>query len=207
MGTIFRLRSTTVNVGAAAYAAGDEISNSVTAGSVVRPTFDLSEYRNRLDGAMFGRRLVRGRLFAAELDVTAASGNVVTTASDFELLIFRTGDVPAAVGDNVTHPIAAATLAKAVGRYRFDDTGWTGPLGTVAAGTSQIQAVTPTLVQPLAANVLHYPWPAGFPFNFGEGDTVSFTSVLRTLAAWDPFGVGPAVVYTFGITLDIEVMD
>jgi hypothetical protein len=60
-------------------------------------------------------------------------------ASDIELLIFRTPDAPAAVGDNVTNPIAAATRAKAVARFRFDDTGWTGPLGTVAAGTSQVQ--------------------------------------------------------------------
>ena len=202
MSTILRLRSTVARpADATAYAAGDEVSNHATAGSVVRPTFDLSEYRNRLDGAPFGRRKVCGRLFAAEIDLTAASGNVVTTAADMELLVFRTGDVPAAVGDNVTHPIAAATLALAVGRYRFDDTGWNGPLGTVAAGTSQIQAVTPTLVQPLATNVLHYPWPAGFPFNFGESDTVTFTAVLRALAAWTP----GAVVNTLGISLDIEV--
>ena len=199
----FRLRSTVARpADVTAYAAGDEISNHATAGSVVRPTFDLTAYRRLLDEKPHGypRRLA-GRLFAAEIDLTAASGNVVTTASDFELLIFKTADVPAAVGDNVTHPIAAASLALAVGRYRFDDTGWNGPLGTVAAGTSQIQAVTPTLVQPLATNVPHYPWPAGFPFDFGPDDTTTFTAVLRALAAWTP----GAVVNTFGITLDIEV--
>lgn len=203
MSTLFRLRSTiTRPADITAYAAGDEISNSATPGSVVRPTFDLTPYRRLLDERPHGypRRLT-GRLFAAEIDLSAASGDVVTTASDFELLIFRTGDVPAAVGDNVTHPIAAATLALAVGRYRFDDTGWNGPLGTVAAGTSQIQAVTPTLVQPLATNVPHYPWPAGFPFDFGPDDTTTFTAVLRALAAWTPTGI----VNTFGITLDIEV--
>ena len=202
MSHLFRLRSTIARpADATAYAAGDEISNHATAGSVVRATFDLSRYRNFLDGRPQGQRRLAGRLYAAEIDLSAASGNVVTTASDIELLIFRTGDVPAAVGDNVTHPIAAATLALAVGRYRFDDTGWTGPLGTVAAGTSQIQAVTPTLVQPLATNVPQYPWPAGFPFEFGESDTITFTAVLRALAAWTPTGI----VNTFGITLDIEV--
>lgn len=205
MSEIFRLRSTIANVGAAAYAAGDEISNSVTAGLVVRPTFDLTVYRSRMDAKPFGQRKLSGRIFAAEIDLTPASGNAVTALSDFELLVFRTGDVPAAVGDNVTHPIAAATLAKAVGRYRFDDTGWTGPLGTVAAGTSQIQAVMPTLVQPLATNVPQAPWPSGFPFQFEASDTITFTTILRTLSAWDPFGAGPAVVHTFGITLDIEV--
>jgi hypothetical protein len=187
------MRSTIARPGVAtAYAAGDEISNSATAGSVVRATFDLEGFK-------------QGKLFAAEIDITTASGDVVTAAADIELLIFRTADVPAAVGDNVTHPIAASNVAKAVGRYRFDDTGWTGQLGTVAASPTQLQAVMPTLVQPLATNVLHAPWYAGFPFTF-EGQALSatgrqFTAVLRALAAWTP----GAVVNNFGITLDIEV--
>ncbi len=91
------------------------------------------------------------------IDVTTGdASNVVTTAADLELLLFRTPDAPTAVGDNVTHPIAAAVRALAVARFRFDDTAYTGPLGTVAAGTSQSQAVMPTAVYPLAANVLEY---------------------------------------------------
>lgn len=189
MGKVFRMRSTIARpADITAYQAGDEISNHATAGSVVRATFNLDGF-------------TRGRILAAEIDLTAASGDVVTTASDFELLIFRTPDAPAAVGDNVTHPIAAATRALAVARFRFDDTGWTGPLGTVAAGTSQVQAVMPTLVQPLASNVPEYPVPA-FVFSF-EGQTLAqrqFTAVLRALAAWTPTGI----INTFGITLDIE---
>lgn len=185
---IQRLRSTIARpADATAYAAGDEISNHATAGSVVRPTFDLAGFE-------------RGKIMAAELDLTAASGNVVTTASDFELLIFRTDDVPAAVGDNVTHPITAAQRASAVAIFRFDDTAWTGPLGTVAAGTSQHQAVGAHLVQPLATNVLQVLWPYGMPFDFAGKNTKSFTAVLRALAAWTP----TAIVNTFGITLDIE---
>lgn len=189
MSKVFRLRATTTRpADNTAYAAGDEISNSATAGSVVRPTFDFTGF-------------TRARIFAAELDLAAASGNVVTTASDFEILLFRTPDVPAAVGDNVTMPIAADVRAKAVARFRFDDTGWTGPLGTVAAGTSQVQAVMPTLVQPLATNVAEYPVPS-FLFSF-EGQTLTqreLTAVIRALAAWTPLGV----VNTFGLTLDIE---
>lgn len=192
MGTVFRLRSTIARpADNTAYQAGDEISNHATAGSVVRATFDM-------------RGLEYGKILAAEIDLTAASGNVVTTASDFELLIFRTTEAPAAVGDNVTNPISAATRALAIARFRFDDTGWTGPLGTVAAATSQVQSVMPTLVQPLATNVLEVPVP-GFVYSFNGTPLTEagrqFTAVLRALAAWTPTGV----INTFGITLDIEV--
>ena len=97
-------------------------------------------------------------------------------------------------------PTAAGSRAAAIGGFRFDDTGWTGPLGTVAAGASQFQAVTPTLVQPLATNVLQYPWPQGYFFEFTDDEAHTFTAALRALAAWTP----GAVVNTFGITLDIE---
>lgn len=183
-----RLRSTIARpADNTAYTAGDEVSNSATAGSVVRPIFDLAGF-------------TRGKIMAAELDLTAASGNVVTTASDYELILFRTDDVPAAVGDNVTHPITAAQRASAVAIFRFDDTGWTGPLGTVAAGTSQHQAVGAHLVQPLATNVPQAVWPYGFPFDFTGKTTRTLTAVVRALAAWTPTGV----INTFGITLDIE---
>lgn len=188
MKKLLRLRTTIARpADLTAYAAGDEISNSATAGSVVRAVFNLAGF-------------TRARFVAAELDLTAASGNVVTTASDLDLLIFKTGEVPAAVGDNVTNPITAKDRAKAVAGFRFDDTGWTGPLGTVADGTSQFQAVPPTLVQPLAANVPQYPWPPGYIFEFKEDEAHTLTAVLRALAAWTP----GAVVNTFGITLDLE---
>ena len=186
--SIIRLRSTVARpADVTAYAAGDEISNHATAASVVRPTFNMAGFKS-------------GKIFAAEIDLTPASGNVVTTASDFELIIFRTDDVPAAVGDNVTNPITAAQRASAVAIFRFDDTGWTGPLGTVAAGTSQHQAVGAHLVQPLATNVLQAVWPVGLFFDFTGKSTNTFTAVLRALAAWTP----GAVINTIGITLDIE---
>jgi hypothetical protein len=195
MSRIVRLRSTFSNpASAGAYTAGDEISNSVTAGSVVRVTYDM-------------RGLEQGKILSAEIDLTTAdASSVVTVASDFELLVYRTADCPAAVGDNVTNPIAAATRAKAVARFRFDDTGWTGPLGTVAAGTSQVQWVMPTLVQPLATNVLEYPIYA-FNYSFlNDGQALGatgaqFSLVLRALAAWTP----TAIINNFGVTLDIEV--
>jgi len=189
LGKVYKLRRTFARPGDnTAYAAGDAVANSATAGSVVRPVFEMPGF-------------VRGKIFAAEIDLTAASGNVITTACDFELLLFRTDDVPAAVGDNVTNPITAAQRSGAVAYFRFDDTAWTGPLGTVAAGTSQYQAVMAHLVQPLATPVLQAPWPAGHFFDFAGKSTPSLTAVLRTLAAWTPTGI----VNTFGITLNVEL--
>jgi len=183
-----RLRSTIARpADATAYAAGDEISNNATAGSVVRATFDLAGIR-------------QGRILYAELDLTAASGNVVTTASNMELLLFRTGEVPAAVGDNVANAITAAQRATAVAGFLFDDTGWTGPLGTVAAAANQYASAFPTLVQPIATPVVQYPYQSGYVFDFEGQSTKTLTAVLRALAAWTPL----AVVNTFGITLNIE---
>ena len=189
MGHLITLRSTFANteVVAAAYAAGDEVSNDSTAGSVVRATFDLSGFS-------------RGLILGAGIDLTAASADVVTTAADFELLLFKTADAPAAVGDNVTHPIAAAVRALAVGGFRLDDTGWTGPLGTVAAGTSQYQRVGAHVVIPLATPTLQAGY-IGYPFEFKGGQAATLTLVVRALAAWTPL----AVINTFGISLDLDV--
>lgn len=190
MGKLVKFRSTIARpADNTAYQAGDEISNSATAGSVVRATFNLSGFQ-------------RGRILSCGIDLVAASGNVVTAASDLEVLLFKTTDVPAAVGDNVTNPIAADVRALAVARFNFDDTGWTGPLGTVAAGASQIQVVQTHLVQPLASPVLQYPNPTGSIFDF-SGQTLAtytLTAVLRALAAWTPTGI----TNTFGITIEVE---
>ena len=188
MGKLVRLRSTIARpADATAYAAGDEISNSATAGSVVRATFDLSGFTNI-------------KLLSCEMDLTAASGNVVTTAGNFEVVLFRTAEVPAAVGDNVTNPITAAQRAIAVGDFVFDDTGWVGPLGTAAAGTSQHQAVTAHYVQPTATPVLHFPSDGGYPFSFDGVNAETLTMVLRATAAWTPTGI----INTFGVTLNVE---
>lgn len=185
---IAKIRSSFIRPASATqYTAGDEVSNSATAGSVVRATFNMSGFQY-------------GRIKAAAVDITAASSNVVTTAADLEILVFRTDDVPAAVGDNTTNPLTAPVRATAIGGFRFDDTGWTGPLGTVAAGASQFQAVLPHLVQPLATPVLQSPFSDGFSFDLRSVETKELTVVVRALAAWNPGNVAN----TIGITLDIE---
>jgi hypothetical protein len=119
---------------------------------------------------------------------------------DLELMLFKTANVPAAVGDNVTNPIAAAVKALNAGVFRFDDTGWTGPLGTVAAGASQIQKVGAHVVMPTATPTLQVGY-VGHVFEFKGGEAATLSVVLRALAAWTPLNV----VNTIGIALDIEV--
>lgn len=188
MARILRLTSTIARpADNTAYTAGDEISNSATAGSVVRPTFDLSGF-------------TRGRILRAGVDVTPASSNLVITAFDFSLQIYKTVDVPAAVGDNVTHPISAAVRRKVIGDFLFDADAWKNPLGAFTASTSGYQRVPNTLSLPLATPQLVHSDGANFDFT---GDTLAsreLTAVLQVLAAWTPTGI----VNTFGIVLDIE---
>ena len=190
MGKLIQLASTFVRpADNTAYSAGDEISNHATAGSVVRSTFDLTGYG-------------RGRILRAGVDITPASGNLVITALDFDLLIFKTSDVPAAVGDNVTHPISAAVRRLAIGQFRFDADGWTNQLGALTAGTSGYQKVPNTLSLALATPALVHSDGSNFTFDGSALSTAGrqLTAVLQVLAAWTPTGV----VNTFGIVLDIE---
>lgn len=189
-GKLFKLRSTFSNpASAGAYAPGDEISSSVTAGSVVRATFDLTGF-------------TRGRIVAAAIDITPASGNFVVVAADMEMMLFRTPDAPAAVGDNVTNPVAGATRALSIGLWRFDDGGWVNPLGALTASTSAYQEVAATIAVPLATPELQRQHVPGHPFDFtGQKLTQrELTVVLNALAAWTP----GAVINAFGITLHIE---
>lgn len=188
MGRIIRVTSSFVRpADNTAYQAGDEVSNHATAASVVRPVFDF-------------RGFTRGRLLGAAIDVTPASGNVVITAFDLQLILFKTAQVPAAVGDNVTHPIAGTTRRNAISHFRFDDGAWTNPLGAVTASTSAYQEVPATLSLPTGTPALVLS-PAGGIFDFGGGEAPTMTAVLQILGAWTPTGIAN----TFGITLYAEV--
>lgn len=161
---------------ATAYAAGDEVSNSSTAGSVVRPVFDFTGF------TMVHPKEVR-------IAWTPASGNTVVTNADFEILLFKTDDVPSAVGDNTTHPI---TAPKAIEASRFLPVagGWLNQLGAAAAGTSATQRVG------LAVGNL-----ATDSFEFKQGETQSLTAVVRALSAWNPGNVAQ----DFSLFLEVEV--
>ena len=194
MGKIIRLTSSFVRpADVTAYAAGDEISNSAAAGSVVRPTFDLNVSGLGPDG------FTKGKVLRIGVDITPGSGSLVIVALNFDVFLFKTADVPVAVGDNVTHPIPAATRQKAISICRFDDGAWTNQLGALTAGTSGFQIVSPTVTLPLATPTeVANPSPINFA---GSAFTArGLTAVFQALSAWAPL----AVANTFGITLDIE---
>lgn len=188
MGRIIQLTSSFVRpADATAYAAGDEISNSATAGSVVRPTFNLSGF-------------TRGLILAAGIDVTPASGNVVVTAFNFQMMLFKTPDVPAAVGDNITHPITGVQRRASIGTFVYDDGAWMNPLGAFAASTSAYQEVPHTMSLPIATPALTHSFGAPFDFTGSAISARELTAVFQVLAAWTP----GAVANTFGIRLYID---
>lgn len=170
---------------ATAYTQGDEISNSASAGSVVRVTVDLSNVR-------------KGRIVRAGVDVTPASGSLVIAAFDFALLVWKTKDVPAAVGDNVAWNVLA-TKRNLAAKFNFVNTAWTAPNGGVAAGTDGFQEVLSAVSGASGAI-------PGNTFDFTQGDLQTgtgrqLTIGLQAQGAWTP----GAVVNVFNIALDIEI--
>jgi hypothetical protein len=162
------------------YTAGDEVSSHATAGSVVLPTFDLSGWQ-------------RARVLRAAMGIVPGSSNLVITACDLALLIFRTADAPAAVGDNTTLPIASSYRLKAA-KFAFVNTAWTNPLGALTASTSGFQEVLPAVAVSGAGNA----------FDLASGSVSSvrtLTGVVQATAAWNPGNVAQA----FSIALDVEV--
>jgi hypothetical protein len=191
MGRVVHFNTTLVRPSdATQYAAGDEISNSATAGSVVRPVFDFTGF-------------TRGRILDMSLDITPASSNLVITALNLDAILFKTPDVPAAVGDNVTFPITGAQRRLQVGRFLFDDGGWQNPLGAYTASTSGYQVVSAGQPVPIATPTLFdtYEHAAWFDFTGQTAAQRELTLVLQALAAWNP----GAVVNTIGIHLTAEV--
>lgn len=178
MSRIIRISDTFVRPAAATqYTAGDEVSSHATAGSVVLPAFSLAGFS-------------RGRLHRAALSVTPASSNLVITAADFALLVFKTADVPAAVGDNAALSVTGLNRLAAVGKFVFANGAWTNPLGALTASTSGFQEVAPALTT-----------VQGRSFEFTRGEAQSLTAVLQVLAAWNPGNVAN----TFKAELEIDV--
>lgn len=178
------------------YTAGDEISNSATAGSVVRATIDMPG-------------MTRGRFLSAAMDITPASGNLVITALNLKLLIFKTANAPAAVGDNVTFPVSAATRRLLVASFLFDDGAWENPLGAYTASTSGYQECPAMQQVPLATPTLAAPYEhagyfdfTGGPISGNENTTArQMTVCIQALAAWNP----TAVVNNIGLYFDVEI--
>ena len=188
MSRIIRLTSSFVRLAdTTAFTAGDEISNHATAGSVGRPTFTLTGFK-------------RGRILGAGIGIVS-DGTIVIVALNFDMLLWKTADVPAAVGDNVTWPLTGLQRTKAVGRFLFDDGGWQNTLGAYSAGTSAYQYVPAGHPVLIATPTLYAPHVPGFFFEFRQGETPSLTAAFQILAALDPATESDV----YNIVLDVEV--
>lgn len=167
------------------YSISDHIANSGTGSSVVPITFTAAGIgaSARYSGKITGCRCV----------VTPASGNLVITALDFELILFRPeSGVPFAAGsypaDNAALAITAAAFRERVCSFRFSSGAWTNPAGTLVAGVTGYQSVAINSSRPYA------------PFNCVDLAALPI-GVVQALAVWNP----GAVVNRFDFALDVDL--
>lgn len=162
-----------------AYSAGYSISNSATAAACLPLIFPLTRSSGRLTGC----RAV----------VTPASSNLVITALDFDLLIFKPAtSIPFAAGsypaDNGAMAITAAAFGEIVGVFRFSSAAWRNPAGALTAGVTGYQAVTSYSGRPFE------------PFNVTGYASMNLLGVVQALGAWTP----GAVINQFNFKLDLD---
>jgi hypothetical protein len=165
---------------AGAYAAGDIIANSATAGLVVPIIFTMPRSAGRLTGC----RCV----------VTPASGSLVIAALDFDLLLFRSNtSIPfAAAGypaDNAALNVSAAAFREMVGIFRFVNTAWRNPAGGVTAGITGYQATGPASTR------------LSEPFDLSGLAATTILGVVQAQGIWTP----GAVINTFDFALDVSL--
>jgi hypothetical protein len=161
-----------------AYATGDHIANSTTGASVVPMTFPVTPTK----GYITGCRAV----------VTPASANLVITALDFDLLLFRPAtNIPFAAAsfpaDNAALTLTAAAYREFVGHFIFVNGAWRNPLGALTAGATGYQSVA-TAVRPR------------YHFDLTGQSTLGLIGVVQCKGAWTPTGI----INQFDFTLDIE---
>lgn len=162
-----------------AYQSGDAIANSASAAAVVPLTFTLAGTK-------------QAKILGASCVVTPASSNLVITALDFDLLIFRPAtDIPFAAGsfaaDNAAMAISAAAFRELVGVFSFVNGAWRNPAGALTAGVTGYQAVAAT--------------PRTFGYHFDPvNDSSTLIGVIQAKAAWTPLGVANQ----FDFALDIS---
>ena len=187
MGQLVRVTSSFIRLASTTQlTAGDEISNHATAGSVVRPVFDFSGFR-------------RGMILGAGVGIVS-DGTIVITALNFDMFLWKTAQIPAAVGHNVTWPLTGLQRTQAIGRFLFDDGGWQNPLGAYTASTSAFQYCPAGYPVPLSTPTIYSP-TAGFPFEFKQGEAQTLTAGIQVLAALDP----GTEADTYNIVLDALV--
>lgn len=175
-----------------AYAAGDQIGDTVTAAGSVPILFPMPSVN--------GVQRSSGRISGARCVITPASGNLVITACDFDLLLFRphTASIPFASGgypgDNAALLISSAAQQELVGIFRFVNNAWRSPAGSVTvAGTNGYQS------QPLYSPVAT-PRPYA-PFNVDGLTYIGLLGLLQAQGTWTPGNVAQQ----FDIALDVDL--
>lgn len=166
---------------AGAYASGDAIANSATGSAVTPMTFNLytGDYQS-----------TQGLIISASCVVTPASGNLVITALDFDLLIFRPNtNIPFTAGsypaDNAAMDITAAAFRELIGVLSFSASNWRNPAGLLTAGVTGWQRAVPSLAPMIEFDTL---------------DTRTLIGVVQAKNAWTP----GAVINRFDFTLDVS---
>lgn len=173
---------------AGAYAAGDSISNSATGSAVLPLTFNVP--------------WTSGKITSCSCVVTPASGNLVVTALDFQLLVFRpVANTPFAAGsflaDNAAMAITAASYRELVARFTFANAGWQNPAGSFTAGATGQQTVIPGVGA--SSTRIFAPFYCG-----NEGTAVQsqqLIGVVQVLAGWNDANVANR----FDFALDLEI--
>lgn len=168
------------------YAASDIIGNSATAGSVTGITFANV---SRVTGQGAGAKIMGVRCI-----ITPASSNLVITACDFDLLLFRAGtDIPVATGgypaDNGALTITPAAMKELVGVVPFVNTAWRNGLSTLVAGAVGWQVVVPSVNSPL-------------PVDLSDLASPDLIGVMHAKAAWNPGAVANAFDFTLYVDQD-----
>jgi len=162
-----------------AYTAGDAVTSTATNADVTPLVFQVP----RDSGRIMGCRAV----------VTPASGNLVITALDFDLLLFRPAtDIPFAagsyIGDNKAMAISAAAYRELVAVFRFSSSSWRNTLGAVTAGITGYQSVALNSSRIMA------------PYNV-QGLSHQLNGLIQILGAWTPTGV----INRFDFALDVDL--
>lgn len=162
---------------ATAYTAGDLCANSLTANLVTPLEFHLGDLHS---GKVHGGRMV----------IRPASGSLVITALDLDLLLFRNEDnMPfAAAGypaDNAALALTEAQMKQLVAVVPFVAAAWRNPAGALTAGAVGWQAVT--LAQPR-------------PFSVRRDLPAKLVGLLQVKGAWTPTAIANDVT----IDLDVE---
>jgi len=166
---------------AGAYASGDHIANSATGSAVTPMTFSLydGDYQS-----------TNGIIISAACIVTPASGNLVITALDFDLLLFRpTTSIPFAAGsypaDNAAMDITAAAYRDLIGAFSFSASSWRNPAGLFTAGATGWQRAVSTTAPMIEFDTLN---------------TRTLIGVVQAKGAWTP----GAVINRFDFVLDVS---